>query len=100
MSWYCQLCGHAADDHAACPRDGSSLVKIAKHDLLGRMIGEYRILAKLGGGAFGTVYRAAHAQRGTLVAIKLLAHPIDHADSQRVVVEARGAIRACAEKFR
>ena len=40
---------------------------------------------------------------GSIVALKLLAHPIDHADSQRVVIEARAATKIahpnCVEVF-
>jgi eukaryotic-like serine/threonine-protein kinase len=103
MSWYCQRCGHETETAGPCPRDGTPLARVSAQDLMGRKLGEYRILAKLGGGAFGTVYRAAHVTTGTVVAIKLLAHPIDHADSQRVVVEARAASKIahpnCVEVF-
>lgn len=69
------------------------LLRISAQDLPGRVIGEYRVLTKLGGGAFGTVYRATHVTTHTKVALKLLAHPIEHADSQRVVIEARAATK-------
>jgi eukaryotic-like serine/threonine-protein kinase len=91
MGWYCQLCGHEAAEVGPCPRDGGVLVRVSSQDVLGRRLGDYRILAKLGGGAFGTVYRAVQLETGTVVAIKLLARPIDHADSSRVVIEARAA---------
>jgi eukaryotic-like serine/threonine-protein kinase len=101
--WFCARCGLEAEAAGACPRDRDPLARVSAQDLLGRKIGEYRILAKLGGGAFGTVYRAAHATTGTIVALKLLAHPIDHADSQRVVIEARAASKIahpnCVEVF-
>ncbi|MEO8703056.1 MAG: serine/threonine-protein kinase [Kofleriaceae bacterium] len=91
MGWYCQLCGFAAPELGPCPRDGGPLVPVSTQELLGRTLGDYRILAKLGGGAFGTVYRAAQVETGTIVAIKLLAHPVDRAESARVVIEARAA---------
>ncbi len=107
-SWYCPGCGQVAEAAGACPKcvggaQGVRLLRVSAQDLLGRQIGDYRILTKLGGGAFGTVYRAAHATTGTIVAIKLLAHPIEHADSQRVVIEARAASKIahpnCVEVF-
>ncbi len=103
LGFFCARCGHAGDAAGACPKDGQPLARVSAQDLLGRQIGEYRVLGKLGGGAFGTVYRAAHATTGSIVAIKLLAHPIDHADSQRVVIEARAATKIahpnCVEVF-
>jgi serine/threonine-protein kinase len=89
--WYCQRCGHEGDAMGSCPRDGQPLARVSTTDLPGRPLGEYRILANVGGGAFGTVYRAAHAQTGTIVAIKLLHHSWDTADSHRVAVEATAA---------
>ncbi len=103
LGFFCTKCGHAAAQAGACPKDAQPLIPVSSQDLMGRTIGDYRILAKLGGGAFGTVYRAAHVTTGTIVALKLLAHPIDHADSQRVVIEARAATRIahpnCVEVF-
>jgi len=91
MGWYCPSCGHEAAASGACPRDGEPLAPISNHTLLGRRLGDYHILAKLGGGAFGTVYRAIYTKTGAVVAIKLLDASIDKAESQRVVVEARAA---------
>src|SRR5262249_30174791 len=91
MSWFCPRCGHDADDGGRCPRDGEPFVRVSQHDLIGRPLGEYRILASLGGGSFGSVYRAVHQRSGMLAAIKLLHRPIDDAESQRVIVEARAA---------
>src|SRR3972149_8384883 len=39
----------------------------------GQRVGEYFVEDKLGGGGFGTVFRAAHPVIGKLVAIKVLA---------------------------
>jgi len=49
------------------------------------------VLARLGSGAFGQVYRAIHPRSGHVVAIKLLDHPLEAAESQRVITEARAA---------
>jgi hypothetical protein len=91
MGWYCTRCGHEAPAGGACPRDGEVLARVSSHDLHGRTLGEYRILATLGGGSYGSVYRAIHTRSGMLVAIKLLHRPIDDVESKRVLVEARAA---------
>jgi eukaryotic-like serine/threonine-protein kinase len=91
MGWYCPSCGHESAVPGTCPRDGDPLAQVSNHTLLGRRLGDYHILAKLGGGAFGTVYRAIYTRTAATVAIKLLDSSIDKAESQRVVVEARAA---------
>ena len=91
MAWYCTRCGHEAPAGGSCPREGEVLAPVSSHDLHGRMLGEYRILATLGGGSYGSVYRAIHTRSGMLVAIKLLHRPIDDIESKRVMVEARAA---------
>jgi serine/threonine-protein kinase len=62
-----------------CPADGSSLVRarelIAAHSdpMVGRTLeGRYTILARLGSGSMGTVYRAKQHAMGREVAIKIL----------------------------
>ena len=91
MGWYCTRCGHAAGAAGACPRDGEALAPVSSHDLHGRTLGEHRILATIGGGAYGTVFRAVQERSGMLVAIKLLHRPIDDVESKRVIIEARAA---------
>ncbi|HUS33697.1 MAG TPA: serine/threonine-protein kinase [Kofleriaceae bacterium] len=91
MAWYCPRCGQTADAGGSCTRDGAALAEIGSHDLIGRAIGEYTVLARLGSGAFGQVYRAVHPRSGNVVAIKLLDQPIEAAESQRVITEARAA---------
>ncbi len=91
MGWYCPRCGHEAETDGTCPRDAAPLARVSSHDLLGRKLGEYTVLQQLGGGSYGSVYRAVHERSGLLVAIKLLHQPIDSTESQRVLVEARAA---------
>ena len=58
--------------------------------------GRYRIVARLGGGAMGTVYRAEHLRVGREVAIKVLAHELAHDQDlrRRFEGEARAAAAA------
>ena len=60
--------------------------------MIGRQLGDYKILEAVGGGSFGTVYRAEHVRSGNRVAIKLLHLSIASAESQRVINEARAAV--------
>ena len=39
---------------------------------LGHQVGEYRLVRKLGGGSFGTVYLAEHVHEHTRAAVKIL----------------------------
>ncbi|MGI8549783.1 MAG: serine/threonine-protein kinase [Dehalococcoidia bacterium] len=75
---------------------GSSALQRAKAQQdLGRLIGHYRLVARLGSGGFATVYRAEDTRLGRQIAIKLL-HPhlaLDDAFVQRFENEARASAR-------
>ena len=49
----------------------------------GQMIGEYRLLRKLGGGSFGTVHLAEHVHERSQVAIKILEVSLSKSDDFR-----------------
>ncbi len=80
-----------------CPTDGAALVSprelVADHDpMVGRTLeGRYTILAKLGAGSMGTVYRAKQHAMGRDVAIKILRgdRAIDDTAKARFMREAR-----------
>ena len=81
-----------------CPDDGAPLVRVSDmvaadgDPMLGRVLaGRFTILAKLGAGSMGTVYRAKQAPIGREVAIKILRsdRAIDEVSRARFLREAR-----------
>ncbi|MDB4935589.1 MAG: Serine/threonine-protein kinase pkn3 [Labilithrix sp.] len=81
-----------------CPTDGMGLVRprdlvdIGDDPMVGRTLeGRYTILAKLGAGSMGTVYRAKQHAMGREVAIKILRgdRAIDESAKARFMREAR-----------
>jgi serine/threonine protein kinase len=83
---------------AVCPTDGMGLVRprdlvdIGDDPMVGRTLeGRYTILAKLGAGSMGTVYRAKQHAMGREVAIKILRgdRAIDDSAKARFMREAR-----------
>ncbi len=83
---------------ATCPKDGAALIAErelveAEHDpMVGRTLeGRYTILARLGAGSMGTVYRAKQHAMGREVAIKILRgdRAADEASKARFMREAR-----------
>ena len=81
-----------------CPDDGAPLVRVSDmaaadgDPMLGRVLaGRFTILAKLGAGSMGTVYRAKQAPIGREVAIKILRsdRAVDEVSRARFLREAR-----------
>lgn len=61
----------------------------ARNELEGAIVGEYRLVAKLGGGGAGSVYRAVPLAGGPAVALKLLDHSQREEMHERFEREAR-----------
>ena len=99
----CPACDYQAELAAEqfCPRDGAYLVtyadlKEADHDpLLGRRIADFAIVARIGSGGMGTVYRAIQIGMDRAVALKVLRAGLtdDPQVVQRFLQEARATAR-------
>ncbi len=75
MSRTCPDCHNTYDDDVLhCPEDGVSLTDGVADDLIGHIVGSYRVVKLLGKGGMGSVYMAEHPAIGSKVAIKFL-HP-------------------------
>src|SRR5438105_3818933 len=96
----CPICRRRFDEGAPqrCPDDQSPLIRVrdmAEADgdpMLGRTLsGRFTVLAKLGAGSMGTVYRARQHAMGRDVAVKILRsdRAIDSASKGRFMREAR-----------
>lgn len=97
----CPLCQRRFDEsfgRSNCPDDGGPLVRVADmaaadgDPMLGRVLaGRFSILARIGAGSMGTVYRAKQAPIGREVAIKILRsdRAVDEVSRARFLREAR-----------
>jgi len=97
----CPKCGESyAETIQFCPLDGTGLAESTQDDpRVGTMVDRYRLIARLGEGGMGIVYRAEHTIIGRPVALKLL-HPNLTAVSQaveRFFREARAAGEVATE---
>ncbi len=80
----CPQCGNSNDQKATfCNYCGTHL-KGAEDPLIDRIVGKFRLKERIGGGGFGSVYRAEHIELGNLAAIKIL-HP--HLSHNSLMVE-------------
>lgn len=94
----CQARFPETDRLTSCPTDGRALVRIADYAsadgdaMLGRTLGgRFTLLARIGAGSMGTVYRARQHPVGRDVAIKILRseRAIDEVSRARFLREAR-----------
>jgi serine/threonine protein kinase len=97
----CPTCQRRFDEgvpRPICPDDGAPLIRVSDFvaadgdPMLGRVLaGRFAILARLGAGSMGTVYRAKQAPIGREVAIKILRsdRAIDEVSRARFLREAR-----------
>jgi DNA-binding NarL/FixJ family response regulator/tRNA A-37 threonylcarbamoyl transferase component Bud32 len=76
LSKWCPKCQRDLDPHfETCPFDGADLDVPSEEQLMGKTFADrYEILAVLGRGAMGIVYKARHKFMNRIVAIKIL-HP-------------------------
>ncbi|HAA58725.1 MAG TPA: hypothetical protein DCE42_28440 [Myxococcales bacterium] len=79
----CPTCGHKNPPEARfCQEDGTALHDGDPTDpLVGRIVGNYRLIQRKGEGGFGVVYYAEHRDLGTRFAVKIL-HPQYSANKQ------------------
>jgi len=70
--YLCPECGRLDAAPGVCPADGHALKPTGRDPMLGRMIGSYRVVALLGEGGMGRVYKGLHPGIGSRVAIKVL----------------------------
>jgi serine/threonine-protein kinase len=99
--YVCPQCQRRYDEgipRPICPDDGAPLVRVADlaaadgDPMLGRVLaGRFAILARLGAGSMGTVYRARQSPIGREVAVKILRsdRAIDEVSRARFLREAR-----------
>jgi len=73
---YCPQCGAAGNGGAFCALDGTQLRAPDPLGVVGHLAGNYRIMAHIGSGATGDVFRAVHPALKAEVAIKVLAAAI------------------------
>jgi serine/threonine protein kinase len=97
----CPTCGHNnPGDARFCLNDGTPLRDGNADDpLIGRLVGNYRLLKRHGEGGFGVVYLAEHRELGTRFAVKIL-HPQFSANrhiAERFRREALAAGKICHE---
>ncbi len=69
----CPVCGATYPvDFAVCPRDGTALIEVGSWSDGTVIRGKYRILAKIGQGGMGSVYKALHLAFDEMRALKVM----------------------------
>jgi serine/threonine protein kinase len=70
----CPECGLTFDEGGFCTQDGAQLVAIGADPIVGTMLGPYRVVALVGTGGMGRVYKGVNPTIRSRVAIKVLSH--------------------------
>ena len=92
----CTMCDNAyPDGHATCPTDGAVLIEIREWSPGTLIRNKYRILAKIGQGGMGTMYKAQHLGLEEVMGLKVMASNLlgDPSFVKRFRQEARAARR-------
>lgn len=92
----CPMCDTAyPDGHATCPTDGAVLIEIREWSPGTLIRNKYRILAKIGQGGMGTMYKAQHVGLEEVMGLKVMASNLlgDPSFVKRFRQEARAARR-------
>lgn len=78
----CLNCGHKAElEFRYCPACGTEVAPTAADALIGKTLnGKYRVVAEIGEGSMGRVYRAEHVSLKKPIAIKVLRHDLTVSD--------------------
>jgi serine/threonine protein kinase/lipoprotein NlpI len=92
----CPMCDTVyPEGHASCPTDGAVLIEIREWSPGTLIRNKYRILAKIGQGGMGTMYKAQHVGLEEVMGLKVMASSLlgDPSFVKRFRQEARAARR-------
>ena len=96
MAFYCIHCrSEISPDYKACPHCGEPVTDFLRRHLEAPIDGKYQILARLGVGGMGEVYKVVHVHLNAIRVIKLMRPAIagDASSHERFTREARLATR-------
>jgi len=104
---FCKQCGNEFQQpYEFCPKDGAPLLSVRSDDehpaqdadpLLGRVVDDrYRVLARIGRGGMGAVYRALQIATQREVALKVIRADLPAAATLRFMREARATSALCS----
>ena len=99
MRFFCPECGTSASAAGVCARSGHLLAAKSRIGVIGHRVGNYTVVARIGAGGMGEVYRAIHPTIQSRVAVKVLRGGIENAAgiAQRVLLEAQAVNRVASD---